>query len=198
MVSLQDSNENIEQDHYTEQEVDESKGFSQRQLRSIMFHFLYAMDSFNYEVELPFLVEQFSRGFELEIPSESEVLTKTQAIVDEREFLDNELEPLLANWRLERLSVITRLILRMALWELKHSELAPSIVINEAIEMAKCFGETDSYRLVNGVLDEWINIHEPLTSEVLTGEALSSESSTSEHVENEAFESESEPDSRAE
>lgn len=62
--------------------------------------------------------------------------------------------PLLANWRIERIGVCTRLILRIAAWELLHTEIEPRVVINEAIELAKCFCERDAYRFVNGVLDE--------------------------------------------
>jgi transcription antitermination protein NusB len=58
------------------------------------------------------------------------------------------------NWRLERLSVIDRLILRMAIWELQHeSDTPPAVVLNEAIELARTFGSDDSVKFVNGVLD---------------------------------------------
>jgi N utilization substance protein B len=40
------------------------------------------------------------------------------------------------------------------LWELKKGDPAASIVINEAIELAKCFAEKDAYKFINGVLDE--------------------------------------------
>jgi N utilization substance protein B len=58
------------------------------------------------------------------------------------------------HWRLERLAVIDRLILRMAIWELQHeSETPPAVVLNEAIELARTFGTDESVRFVNGVLD---------------------------------------------
>lgn len=58
------------------------------------------------------------------------------------------------HWRLERLAVIDRLILRMAIWELQNeSETPPAVVLNEAIELARTFGTDDSVRFVNGVLD---------------------------------------------
>ena len=45
-------------------------------------------------------------------------------------------------------------VLRLALYELKfHPEVPPSVVINEAIELAKEFGATDGYKFVNGVLN---------------------------------------------
>jgi N utilization substance protein B len=58
------------------------------------------------------------------------------------------------NWRLERLAVIDRLILRMAIWELRHEpETPPAVVLNEAIELARTFGTDESVKFVNGVLD---------------------------------------------
>ena len=58
------------------------------------------------------------------------------------------------HWRLERLAVIDRLILRMAAWELQHgSDTPPAVVLNEALELAKTFSTDDAVRFVNGVLD---------------------------------------------
>jgi N utilization substance protein B len=58
------------------------------------------------------------------------------------------------NWRLERLAVIDRLILRMAIWELQHEpDTPPAVVLNEAIELARTFGADESVKFVNGVLD---------------------------------------------
>ena len=58
------------------------------------------------------------------------------------------------HWRLERLALIDRLILRMAAWELQHApDPAPAIVLDEAIELARTFSTDDSVRFVNGVLD---------------------------------------------
>jgi N utilization substance protein B len=59
-----------------------------------------------------------------------------------------------SNWRVDRLAVIDRLILRMAAWELQHvPDTPPAVAINEAIELAKRFGTDESPRFVNGVLD---------------------------------------------
>lgn len=59
-----------------------------------------------------------------------------------------------SNWRLDRLAVIDRMILRMAAWELGHERDTPApVVIDEAIELARTFSTDDSVRFVNGVLD---------------------------------------------
>lgn len=58
------------------------------------------------------------------------------------------------NWRLERLAVIDRLILRMAIYELRAEPETPAkVIINEALELARTFSTDDAVPFVNGVLD---------------------------------------------
>jgi N utilization substance protein B len=57
------------------------------------------------------------------------------------------------HWRLSRMAVLDRLILRMAVYELLHTKTPRPIVMNEAIELAKKFSTEDSAKFVNGVLD---------------------------------------------
>jgi len=59
-----------------------------------------------------------------------------------------------SHWRIDRIAVIDRLILRMAAWELQHAaDTPPAVVLNEAVELARTFGSDESPRFVNGVLD---------------------------------------------
>ena len=67
------------------------------------------------------------------------------------------IKPVLANRRIDRLGCVTLLILRMGLWELLYTKTPVNIVINEAVELAKSFAEKDSYRFVNGILDQLAN-----------------------------------------
>lgn len=56
-------------------------------------------------------------------------------------------------WRISRMAVIDRSILRLAVYELCFmSEVGPGVVINEAVELAKRFGTDESSRFVNGIL----------------------------------------------
>ena len=127
---------------------------SRRQVRSLILHLLYAIDAFDYDRSLESIVDNFNRGFELAIPFDSEVFKVTQLIIDTRNDLDNAIKPLLHNWRFDRIGVCTKLILRLALWELHNTSTAANIVMNEAIELSKCFAERDSYKFINGILDE--------------------------------------------
>jgi N utilization substance protein B len=68
--------------------------------------------------------------------------------------LDRTIETHAQHWRVERLAVIDRLILRMAIWELQQPERTPRpVVLNEAIELARRFSSEDAVKFVNGVLD---------------------------------------------
>jgi N utilization substance protein B len=58
------------------------------------------------------------------------------------------------NWRLERMAVLDRLILRMAIYELLGDATTPSkVVINEALELARAYSGEEAVPFVNGVLD---------------------------------------------
>lgn len=58
------------------------------------------------------------------------------------------------NWRLERMAVLDRLILRMAIYELiAEPETPAKVIINEALELARTFSADDAVPFVNGVLD---------------------------------------------
>jgi N utilization substance protein B len=134
---------------------------SRREQRGLILHMLYAMDSFDYQASLTSLVDNFNRGFDLNIPLDGEMVVTAQAIIDARMQLDEEVLPFLANWRLERVGLFTKLILRLALWELKQQQTPATVVINEAIELSKCFAEHEAYRFVNGILDEYSKAQVP-------------------------------------
>jgi transcription antitermination protein NusB len=69
--------------------------------------------------------------------------------------LDKLLAGALEHWSIRRLSRVDHNILRMALFELMRMDDVPArVTIDEAIELAKCYGDQDSGRFVNGVLDQ--------------------------------------------
>jgi N utilization substance protein B len=68
--------------------------------------------------------------------------------------LDEALTKLSRNWRLERMAVVERNIIRLSLWELLYAPSVPvPVVINEAVELAKRFGTGEGASFVNGLLD---------------------------------------------
>tara|TARA_B100000427_G_scaffold161078_1_gene133969 strand:- start:1126 stop:1542 length:417 start_codon:yes stop_codon:yes gene_type:complete len=76
--------------------------------------------------------------------------------INDREVLDAKIEGALENWDIERINVIDRLIMQMAICEmlsLKKYEIPYQVTISSAIENAKKFSSEDSTAFVNGILD---------------------------------------------
>ncbi|AUB65268.1 transcription antitermination factor NusB [Bacillus thuringiensis] len=73
--------------------------------------------------------------------------------VENKEAIDEAIRQNLKKWKLERISIVDRSILRVAVYEMKYMEEIPhNVTINEAIEIAKTFGDEESRRFINGVL----------------------------------------------
>ena len=68
-----------------------------------------------------------------------------------------ELDPIISthakNWRIERMPAIDRAILRLAITELRTMGTPPTVVLNEAVELAKKFSTEEAASFVNGILD---------------------------------------------
>ena len=72
-----------------------------------------------------------------------------------RQKVDGKISEYAANWEIKRMATIDRNILRIASFELLYAEeIPPKVAINEAIEMAKKYGDKDSGKFVNGILDK--------------------------------------------
>lgn len=86
---------------------------------------------------------------------EIEFATRLARGVEEiRPQLDKRIEASSTNWRVSRMSIVDRNILRLGTFELVHCQDIPANVsINEAVELAKRFGTKDSRGFVNGILD---------------------------------------------
>lgn len=70
-----------------------------------------------------------------------------------QEQIDQLIQESLKNWSFDRLALVDRAILRLAVYELKHATDVPQqVAINEAVELAKAYGSEQSKKFVNGVL----------------------------------------------
>ncbi len=68
--------------------------------------------------------------------------------------IDAKLQATSQNWKLERMSLVDKNILRLAACELLYSKDAPpKVIINEAIELAKQYSSQESHQFINGILD---------------------------------------------
>src|SRR5881392_1438846 len=74
--------------------------------------------------------------------------------VDHMEKIDEMIQAQADNWRLSRMAVVDRNIIRMSIYEFMHEDDTPKLVIiDEAIEIAKKFGTQKSSQFINGILD---------------------------------------------
>jgi len=97
-------------------------------------------------------------GIDGERPPESDEVEFAQRLVrgvsDHRETLDALIESCSTNWRVRRMPVVDRNILRLAAFELRHCEDIPgTVAVNEAVELAKQFGGEETRSFVNGIVD---------------------------------------------
>jgi N utilization substance protein B len=97
---------------------------------------------------------RFWRSFE---PVEREVREMAEGLVrgvaGHRREIDEAIESVSTNWRLDRMAKVDRNVLRLAVFELRWSDVPVKVCINEAIERGKKYGSESSGAFVNGVLD---------------------------------------------
>ena len=122
--------------------------------RECALKILYAVDITNEEPKK--CIDVFWQNHE-----EVELQVKTFAnslvlgVCNNSELIDKLISSHTTNWQLKRMAVIDRNILRFATYELLFMEdIPPKVSINEAIDIAKKYGDKDSGKFVNGVLDK--------------------------------------------
>lgn len=91
-------------------------------------------------------------------PAEPELMAFAERLVQgvfaERAELDRLIQEAAEHWRVERMAVVDRNVLRSAIYELLHErDTPPAVVIDEAIEIAGRFGGAESGGFINGILD---------------------------------------------
>lgn len=79
----------------------------------------------------------------------------TEGVQEFCEEIDEKISKYATNWQLKRMAVIDRNILRMGVFELIYAtDIPPKVTINEAVELAKKYGDVESSKFVNGILDK--------------------------------------------
>jgi N utilization substance protein B len=124
-----------------------------RKAREVALQCLYQLDQHGAEDPAPHGDEFWARH-----PVDPDTQAFADALVrgskQQQAKIDQLLGQYAEHWDLDRMAVVDRNILRMAVYELLWApDVPPKAVINEAIEIAKKFGTTESSRFINGVLD---------------------------------------------
>ncbi|ARF12759.1 transcription antitermination factor NusB [Sporosarcina sp. P3] len=95
-------------------------------------------------------------GYIVETPLDSFYEQLVRGTAEHLTEVDSEITNKLENWTIDRLPKIERTVLRLAVYELLYNEEVPNrVIMNEAIELCKTFGDEKSGRFVNGVLSKF-------------------------------------------
>jgi transcription antitermination protein NusB len=108
-------------------------------------------------------VEDIVRGYYDSLLVSEETLAKPRpdefaegllrGVIEELPGIDERITRNAAHWRLERMPVVDRNILRIAVYEMLRTDTPPAVIIDEALELARRFSGEESVHFVNGVLD---------------------------------------------
>ena len=78
-----------------------------------------------------------------------------QGVVGHIQGIDLKISDYATNWQIKRMAIIDRNVMRIGLYELQHTtDIPPKVAINEAVELAKKYGDLESSKFVNGILDK--------------------------------------------
>jgi transcription antitermination protein NusB len=133
---------------------------SRRRAREIVLQLLYQHD-LNHE-QKPEVMQQFLKARLLQnhnlIQFARGLLSGT---IENRKSIDVALASKAVNWTVKRMATIDRNILRLGAYELLYTDTPRQVVINEAIELAKRYGDRNSSGFVNGILDRILHSNQP-------------------------------------
>lgn len=80
---------------------------------------------------------------------------RVAGVLGEQKDIDSIIISYLENWDFYRLGSVERAVLRLAVWELKHTDIPHPVVINEAVDLVNWFSEPSARTIVNGILDRY-------------------------------------------
>ncbi len=131
---------------------------SRRELREQIFKFIFRVE-FNDIEEMAEQEKLFFEDDELVIKEEDAayISEKSNKILQKLEEIDGLINQYAKGWTTERMSKVDLTIIRLAVYEIKFDEDVPAgVAINEAVELAKKFGQEESSGFVNGVLAKFV------------------------------------------
>jgi len=122
--------------------------------REVALKVLYQSEITRWKIKMAF--NNFWNDFESEDKNVKDFsLRLTSGIEEYRETIDEKISQYATNWQLKRMAIIDRNVLRIGVFELLHADdIPPKVTINECVELAKKYGDVESSKFVNGILDK--------------------------------------------
>jgi len=124
-----------------------------RKARELALRMLYQVETAGEDPELA-----LARYCEI-FPYQQDIIDYTRlllsGVIQQKESIDSSIETASEHWKLGRITYIDRSILRLAVFEMLFSlDVPPKVAIDEALEMAKKYGNEESKDFINGILDK--------------------------------------------
>ena len=128
---------------------------NRHQARETAFRMIFQMDvgKNEYETAKETMCEAIADGYisTEDCPYIEDVV---QGVAEKRAALDDFIMAHAKGWKLERINPVDRNLIRLCLYEIQYLKEVPfEVAIDEAVELAKSYGEEESYAFVNGILD---------------------------------------------
>jgi N utilization substance protein B len=125
-----------------------------RRSRELALQFLF-QNEFDRKTSATAAVRSFAEHFDVEKEVVEYAGQIVEGITDLAADIDRDIQSHSAHWKISRMSLVDVNVMRIAVFEMKHMRPAvpPNVAINEAVEIAKKYGATDSGSFVNGILD---------------------------------------------
>lgn len=123
--------------------------------RTIVLQSFYEWDFYDREADLEKIVERNMENFGQGIDEPEFVWKIVKGIIEHLQEIDNVIKKAAPEWPIDKIAMVDRNVLRLGLYELLYAdkeEVPPKVAINEAIEIAKNYGGTNSPKFINGVL----------------------------------------------
>lgn len=129
---------------------------SQRHAREMALQILF-QQGFSPESDANELFSSFADNFNIDNRTRDYALFLTQGVLAHLEAINQEISRLSENWSFDRIPLIDRILLQIAIFELKFStetETAPKLCIVDILDLAKKYSSLDAKNFINGVLDQ--------------------------------------------
>mgnify|MGYP000870970228 FL=1 len=126
---------------------------SRRKARDTAFKILFTVDLVNADAKEA--LQELDQDLSIREENRKFIVQLVQGTLEHLKEIDQRISRFSPNWPLERMAVVDRTLLRMATYEMLFSggDVHPVVVINEAVELAKIYGDIHSHAFINAILD---------------------------------------------
>ena len=128
---------------------------TRHELRTCEFLLLYQMDFYNdeYDEQQDIFLDELVKEDPLEDDEKEKIASTMEKIIPLLPMIDEKISQASKGWKLNRIAKAELAILRLAVYEALYDDDIPvPVAINEAVELAKDYGQDEGYSFVNGVL----------------------------------------------